>query len=303
MLSDLREPLTGLSDTPAVISANLFRAAWLRQLGPPAVVEHHDRRLGHYDVAILVRLANPHSVSDLLDHDAMKQLLYVLHTHGRDVVITPARNIGATAREPAHRALSLIRHVLAPEASGRRHPTERRRLARERAGARRAGDPRSDRSGHHAVTIDPEGRAGAGPRARTRHRPRSVPRGWRGEGRSGTARPTDVAAPVLGGLTAARIRSSSAGRTRTQRRSCVRGRRLRPRSPARTPPAPDPPTGDNTIGHAATATGRDPRQIRRISDFYGTFTDAGQGDAHGQPEQWVQQLPALAIEHGVSSSS
>lgn len=117
MLSDLREPLTGLSDTPAVISANLFRAAWLHQLGPAAVLEHHDPRLGHYDVAILVRLANPHSVSDLLDHDAMRQLLSVLHTHGRDVVITPARNIGATARGPAHGALSLIRHVLAPEAA------------------------------------------------------------------------------------------------------------------------------------------------------------------------------------------
>jgi hypothetical protein len=80
-------------------------------------VEHHDDRLGHYDVAILVRLANAHSVSDVLGHDAMRALLRVLHTHGKDVVITPACNVGAIAGEPGHGAMSLIHHVLVREAA------------------------------------------------------------------------------------------------------------------------------------------------------------------------------------------
>lgn len=116
MLSELREPLTRLSNAPEVISIRLFRAARLPQLGGAGVVEHHDGRLARHDVAILVRLADPDSVSDLLDHDAMRGVLYVLHTHGQDVVITPARNVGAIADEPAHGALSLIHHVLARDA-------------------------------------------------------------------------------------------------------------------------------------------------------------------------------------------
>jgi len=59
--------------------------------------------------------------------------------------------------------------------------------------------------------------------------------------------------------------------------------------------------GNQTIDQAATAAGRDPRQVRRIFDFHGTFTNTDQGYAHGQPEQWVQQLLPLAIEHGVST--
>ena len=113
MLSDLRAPLARLSDAPAVISSSLFRAAHLPQIGGAAAVEHHDDRLARYDVAILVRLADPDAVSDLLDHDATRGLLYVLHTHGQDVVITPARNVGANADEPPHGTLSLIHHVLA----------------------------------------------------------------------------------------------------------------------------------------------------------------------------------------------
>ena len=56
VLSDLREPLARLSDASAVISTSLFRAARLPQLGGAAVVAHHDDRLRHYDVAILVTL-------------------------------------------------------------------------------------------------------------------------------------------------------------------------------------------------------------------------------------------------------
>jgi len=117
MLSDLREPLARLSDARAVISTSLFRAARLPQLGGAAVVEHHDDRLARYDVAILVRLDDPDAVSDLLDHHATRAMLYVLHTHGQDVVITPARNVGAIADEPAEGTLSLIHHVLVREAA------------------------------------------------------------------------------------------------------------------------------------------------------------------------------------------
>jgi len=58
--------------------------------------------------------------------------------------------------------------------------------------------------------------------------------------------------------------------------------------------------GNRIIDEAATAAGRDPRRIRRIFDFHGTFGTAGPGVARGRPEDWVEQLLPLAIEHGMS---
>jgi alkanesulfonate monooxygenase SsuD/methylene tetrahydromethanopterin reductase-like flavin-dependent oxidoreductase (luciferase family) len=58
--------------------------------------------------------------------------------------------------------------------------------------------------------------------------------------------------------------------------------------------------GNWTIDEAATAAGRDPRAIRRIFDFHGSFTGAGRGYAHGAADQWVKQLMPLVNEHGVS---
>lgn len=45
--------------------------------------------------------------------------------------------------------------------------------------------------------------------------------------------------------------------------------------------------GNGTIDKAAAETGRDPREIRRLFDFAGTFGPAGRGFVHGPPEQWA----------------
>jgi alkanesulfonate monooxygenase SsuD/methylene tetrahydromethanopterin reductase-like flavin-dependent oxidoreductase (luciferase family) len=58
--------------------------------------------------------------------------------------------------------------------------------------------------------------------------------------------------------------------------------------------------GNRVIDEAAAKAGRDPRQIRRIFDFAGTFSTADRGFAYGSPRQWAEQLLPLAIEHGVS---
>jgi alkanesulfonate monooxygenase SsuD/methylene tetrahydromethanopterin reductase-like flavin-dependent oxidoreductase (luciferase family) len=58
--------------------------------------------------------------------------------------------------------------------------------------------------------------------------------------------------------------------------------------------------GNRIVDEAATAAGRDPRRIRRIFDFHGTFEAAEAGVARGRPEDWVEQLLPLAIEHGMS---
>jgi Luciferase-like monooxygenase len=58
--------------------------------------------------------------------------------------------------------------------------------------------------------------------------------------------------------------------------------------------------GHRMVDEAATEAGRDPRQIRRIFDFHGTFGSAGRGMVQGQAEDWAQQLVPLVIERGIS---
>ncbi len=58
--------------------------------------------------------------------------------------------------------------------------------------------------------------------------------------------------------------------------------------------------GNRLIDEAAAETGRDPREIRRLFDFAGTFGPAAHGFVRGAPEQWAGQLLPLVIEHGVS---
>jgi hypothetical protein len=53
-------------------------------------------------------------------------------------------------------------------------------------------------------------------------------------------------------------------------------------------------TADNTIiDEAAAAAGRDPGAVRRLVNIRGDFIEAGSA-------QWIEQLAALALEHGVS---
>ena len=56
-----------------------------------------------------------------------------------------------------------------------------------------------------------------------------------------------------------------------------------------------------TIDQAAADAGRDPREIRRLLNIQGTFTQAGGGFLSGPPEQWVEELLPFVLEHGFST--
>jgi alkanesulfonate monooxygenase SsuD/methylene tetrahydromethanopterin reductase-like flavin-dependent oxidoreductase (luciferase family) len=55
------------------------------------------------------------------------------------------------------------------------------------------------------------------------------------------------------------------------------------------------------IDEAATEAGRDPRDVRRIFDYHGSFGHARRGFLQDPPAQWVEMLLPLVIEHGVST--
>jgi alkanesulfonate monooxygenase SsuD/methylene tetrahydromethanopterin reductase-like flavin-dependent oxidoreductase (luciferase family)/FAD/FMN-containing dehydrogenase len=58
---------------------------------------------------------------------------------------------------------------------------------------------------------------------------------------------------------------------------------------------------NRTIDDAATAAGRDPREIRRLLNIGGAFLPARAGFLQGTPEQWVEDLLGLVLEHGFST--
>lgn len=51
------------------------------------------------------------------------------------------------------------------------------------------------------------------------------------------------------------------------------------------------------IAEAATSAGRDPRQIRGVYNAWGVIGGDG-GFLNGPAEQWVEELPALAVGYG-----
>jgi hypothetical protein len=57
--------------------------------------------------------------------------------------------------------------------------------------------------------------------------------------------------------------------------------------------------GNRIIDEAATEAGRDPRDVRRIFDYHGSFGHARRGFLQDPPAQWVEMLLPLVIEHGV----
>jgi hypothetical protein len=59
--------------------------------------------------------------------------------------------------------------------------------------------------------------------------------------------------------------------------------------------------GNATIDEAATASGRDPREIRRIINISGSFTAQREGFLHGPAESWVEDLLPLVVEDGVGT--
>lgn len=56
------------------------------------------------------------------------------------------------------------------------------------------------------------------------------------------------------------------------------------------------------IDEAASEAGRDPRAIRRLCNVNGVITDGDRGGfLHGPPEQWVEELGSLAVDHGLDT--
>lgn len=68
--------------------------------------------------------------------------------------------------------------------------------------------------------------------------------------------------------------------------------------------AADLAAGQAVIDDAATAAGRDPREIRRLLNISGEFSSGSAGSRallHGTAEQWVADLLPLAVDTGVST--
>ena len=61
------------------------------------------------------------------------------------------------------------------------------------------------------------------------------------------------------------------------------------------------PAANRTIDEAAEAAGRHPREIRRLLNVGGSFAAPRRGFLEGPPEQWVEELLGLALEHGFST--
>jgi alkanesulfonate monooxygenase SsuD/methylene tetrahydromethanopterin reductase-like flavin-dependent oxidoreductase (luciferase family)/FAD/FMN-containing dehydrogenase len=58
---------------------------------------------------------------------------------------------------------------------------------------------------------------------------------------------------------------------------------------------------NRTIDEAATAAGRDPREVRRLLNVQGALSAARAGFLQGPAEQWVEELLPLVLEHGFST--
>jgi hypothetical protein len=59
--------------------------------------------------------------------------------------------------------------------------------------------------------------------------------------------------------------------------------------------------GNRTIDEAATAAGRDPREVRRLLNITGAFEPGSRGLLQGPPQQWVEELLPLVLELGLSA--
>ncbi|MFG3684842.1 LLM class flavin-dependent oxidoreductase [Micromonospora sp. NPDC047740] len=65
---------------------------------------------------------------------------------------------------------------------------------------------------------------------------------------------------------------------------------------------PDELPGMNAlIDEGAEAAGRDPRSVRRLLNISGQFTRSSTGFLSGPPEQWVEELAGLVLDHGIAT--
>ena len=61
--------------------------------------------------------------------------------------------------------------------------------------------------------------------------------------------------------------------------------------------------GNPVIDEAARVAGRDPSEIRRLSEFASTSGPNGRGFVQGPPQRWARQLLPLVIDYGSACSS
>ncbi|ADG75997.1 putative F420-dependent oxidoreductase [Cellulomonas flavigena DSM 20109] len=59
--------------------------------------------------------------------------------------------------------------------------------------------------------------------------------------------------------------------------------------------------GNTTIDEAATAAGRDPREVRRLLNVNGRFSPTPGDGLDGPPAQWVDELVRYALEDGIGT--
>jgi hypothetical protein len=59
--------------------------------------------------------------------------------------------------------------------------------------------------------------------------------------------------------------------------------------------------GNEIIDDAAATVGRDPRDVRRLLNIFGSPEGIGPGPFEGPPARWVESLTSLALENGVST--
>ncbi|MCC6455781.1 MAG: LLM class flavin-dependent oxidoreductase [Caldilineaceae bacterium] len=59
--------------------------------------------------------------------------------------------------------------------------------------------------------------------------------------------------------------------------------------------------GNQIIDEAATETGRDPREIRRLVNISGQFLESSDGFLKGPSQQWVDELLPLVVDDGVGT--
>lgn len=65
--------------------------------------------------------------------------------------------------------------------------------------------------------------------------------------------------------------------------------------------AGDLAAGNARIDDAAESAGRAPSSVRRLLNISGTFSSSHRGRLNGPPEQWVDEIAALALDDGVSA--
>ncbi|QLQ36062.1 LLM class flavin-dependent oxidoreductase [Micromonospora robiginosa] len=63
----------------------------------------------------------------------------------------------------------------------------------------------------------------------------------------------------------------------------------------------DLPALNALVNEGAEAAGRDPGAVRRMLNVTGTFARSSTGFLAGPPEQWVEELAGLTLEHGVTT--